>query len=56
MLDINSYHLFYDSLSEGPSRTVIGVVVGVSVFVVIMIGVVTWWVCKKKKRGKRSEK
>ncbi|XP_074634729.1 neurotrimin-like isoform X3 [Acropora palmata] len=39
---------------EGPSRTVIGVVVGV-VLVVIMAGLVTWWFCKKKKSRKNSK-
>ena len=47
---------YFDSLSEGPSWTVIGVVVGVAVFVVIMIGLVTWWVCKKKKGRKNTKK
>ncbi|KAK2549882.1 hypothetical protein P5673_029591 [Acropora cervicornis] len=40
---------------EGPSRTVIGVVVGVVVLVVIMAGLVTWWFCKKKKSRKNSK-
>ncbi|XP_015777420.1 PREDICTED: protein CEPU-1-like isoform X2 [Acropora digitifera] len=40
---------------EGPSRTVIGVVVGVVVLLVIMAGLVTWWFWKKKKSRKNSK-
>ncbi|XP_015773516.1 PREDICTED: hemicentin-1-like isoform X3 [Acropora digitifera] len=38
-----------------PSQTVIGVVVGVTVFVVIVIGLVTWCVCKKKTYRKHAK-
>lgn len=48
--------LFYDSLSEGPSKTLIGVVTGIAVCMVILIGFVTWWVCKKKKHRMHTEK
>ena len=44
---------YFDSLSEGPSRTVIGVVVGV--VLVIMAGLVTWCFCKEKKSRKNSK-
>ncbi|XP_044179920.1 limbic system-associated membrane protein-like [Acropora millepora] len=44
------------SAQERPSRTVIGVVVGVAVLVVIITGLVTWWVCKEKKCRKNSKR
>lgn len=46
---------YFDSLSEGPSWTVIGVVVGIVVLGVTMAGLVTWWFCKKKKSRKNSK-
>ena len=42
-------------VSEGSPWTVIGTVAGIGVFMVIAVGLVVYWVRKKRKSGKETK-